>query len=343
MCTHSIQLNTRDGAQLRFDCQDDQYLLEAAEDAKIGLPAICREGSCGACYAVVTQGEYALGEHNPATLSAEQKAQGGTLLCRTLPKSPLTIALPFEQDRISFSEIPIRNAEITALDTIAENTVRLVLQLFPDDDGGCGAQFEAGQFVELEIPETGLKRAYSLANTSNWEGRLECLIRLQAQGQFSSWLRQAQVGDALIVHGPQGAFGLNANSLRPRWFVAGGTGLAPMLSMLRHIAEFQDLQPTRLYFGVNRPEELFCLDELAELKALLPQFKPTVCVWKPEANWQGFSGTPIDALAQDLAKEPSLPDLYLCGPPALIDAAEALASRLNIPPEQVISERFLPT
>jgi ferredoxin-NADP reductase len=226
---------------------------------------------------------------------------------------------------------------------VGENTLRLELHLTPNEDGSL-AEFEPGQFMELEVPGQDIKRAYSLSNIGNWEGRLEFLIRLQPGGLFSTWLReQAAVGQTLIVHGPKGAFGLSESGLRPRWFVAGGTGLAPMLSMLRRMAEFQEPHPARLYFGANRAEELFCQAELQALQAELPQLQVIYCVWKAEANWQGFCGTPVDALAQDLADASVLPDIYLCGPPALIDAAEAAAGAKGVPDKQVFSERFLPT
>lgn len=341
MNIHAIELTTRDGAQLRFDCTADENLLEAAAAAHISLPSQCRQGSCGACYAEVTHGVYTLGEHNPAALPADEAQKGCVLLCRTFPQSNLCISLPFNHDRIVIGKIPRRSAEIVAIEPIAANTVRLALQLAADEGGG--AQFEPGQFMELEVPGQDLRRAYSLANTGNWDGRLEFLIRLQPGGRFSTWLRdKARPGESLIVHGPQGAFGLSENGLRPRWFVAGGTGLAPMLSMLRRMAEFQEPHPARLYFGVNRSEELFCREELEALRAELPQLQVTTCVWKANGDWQGFHGTPVDALASDLAGTDVLPDIYLCGPPALIDAAEAAARSRGVPAEQVLSERFLP-
>ncbi|MDI1278474.1 aromatic/alkene monooxygenase hydroxylase FAD-binding subunit MmoC [Methylobacter sp.] len=344
MNTHAIELTTRDGEQLRFECAADQNLLEAAADAHIVLPAQCGQGSCGTCYADVTHGDFTLGKHNPAALPVDDEAKGGTLLCCTFPQSDLRISLPFNHDRILIGEIKVRNAEITAVDSVGENTLRLELRLAPDEDDGSVAEFEPGQFMELEVPGQDIRRAYSLANTGNWEGRLEFLIRLQPGGLFSTWLReQATVGQTLIVHGPKGAFGLHESGLRPRWFVAGGTGLAPMMSMLRRMAEFQEPHPARLYFGANRAEDLFCQTELEALQAELPQLQVIYCVWKPEDNWQGFSGTPVDALAQDLAGAVVLPDIYLCGPPALIDAAEATARAKGVPDQQVLSERFLPT
>ncbi|MGZ8157333.1 MAG: aromatic/alkene monooxygenase hydroxylase FAD-binding subunit MmoC [Methylobacter sp.] len=343
MNTHAIELTTRDGEQFRFECADDQNLLEAAAGAHIILPSQCGQGACGACYADVTQGDFTLGKHNPSALPAGEAEKGGTLLCCTFPHSDMRIALPFNHDRILLGEIKVRNAVITAVDSVGENTLRLELCLAPNEDGGSGAEFEPGQFMELEVPGQDIKRAYSVANTANWEGRLEFLIRLQPGGAFSTWLReQAAVGQTLIVHGPKGAFGLTESGLRPRWFVAGGTGLAPMLSMLRRMAEFQEPHPARLYFGANRAEELFCQADLKVLQAELPQLQVMFCVWKPDELWQGFCGTPVDALTRDLADAAVLPDIYLCGPPALIDAAEAAARAQGVPDKQVLSERFLP-
>lgn len=343
MTIHTIKLTTRDGEQLLFDCAADQNLLAAAASVNIVLPAQCEQGNCGTCYANVTHGNFTLGKHNAAALPADDAAKGGTLLCCTFPQSDLQISLPFDHDRILIGEIPVRNAEITAIDTVGENTLRLELHLIPDENGGSAAEFEAGQFMELDVPGQKIKRAYSLANTTNWDGRLEFLIRLQRGGLFSTWLREkAAVGQTLIVHGPKGAFGLYENGLRPRWFVAGGTGVAPMLSMLRRMAEFQEPHPARLYFGVNHVNELFCQAELKALQAELPQLQVIFCVWKADDLWQGFHGTPVDAFAQDLSNVTVLPDVYLCGPPALIDAAEAAAHARGVPGKQIMSEKFLP-
>ena len=344
MNTHTIELMTRDGHQLRFNCADDQNLLAAAASAHIVLPAQCGYGNCGTCYADVTQGDYTLGKHNPAALSAEDAQKGGTLLCCTFPQSDLHIALPFDQDRILIGTIKNRCADIIGIETVGENTLRLALCLVEDEEGNQLAEFEPGQFMELNVPGQDIKRAYSLSNIANWEGRLEFLIRLQPDGLFSTWLKeQAAVGQRLQVQGPKGAFGLQESGLRPRWFVAGGTGLAPMLSMLRRMAEFQEPHPARLYFGVNRAEELFCQAELKALQLELPQLQVVYCVWKPEDDWTGFRGTPVDALEKDLNEMMVKPDIYLCGPPILIDAAETIARALGVPIHQILSERFLPT
>jgi len=337
--TFHIQLTTRDNQPLSFDCAPDQDLLAAAAEVNITLPSQCHKGSCGACHATVTAGDYRLQAHNPDALPADQPS--AILMCRTTPCSDLRVALPYDHTKVLLRSIPRRVATIAALETIAQNTVRLELRLAPDEDGGCAAEFEPGQFMELEIPGTDERRPYSLANTGNWDGRLEFLIRLQPGGRFSTFLRErAQPGDRLAVRGAMGGFGIREGSLRPRWFVAGGTGLAPMLSMLRRMDEYQEMQDARLFFGVNVESELFMLDEIDRLKAQLPQLQVDLCVWKPEGDWRGLRGTPADALRAALATSGLQPDIYVCGPPSLIRAAQSIVSEAGLPPEQFESERF---
>jgi ferredoxin-NADP reductase len=155
------------------------------------------------------------------------------------------------------------------------------------------------------------------------------------------------------VRGPQGAFTLAENGLRPRWFVAGGTGLAPLLAMLRRMAEWREPQPARLYFGVEREDQLFLTDALEQLGAALPGLGIVPCVRLPGSGWTGgFVGTPVEALRRDLDAAlgnaalgnaaGEVPDLYLCGPPAMIDAAEAAARDCGVPADRIRAERFLP-
>ncbi|WP_448207855.1 aromatic/alkene monooxygenase hydroxylase FAD-binding subunit MmoC [Azospirillum sp. sgz302134] len=343
MTTHTIDLTTRDGARVSFPCAETETVVAAAAKANLTLPGHCREGGCGACRATVRDGGYELGSHSASALPADAAAAGEVLLCRTFPRGALSIAAPFDRAHILSGAVAERRAEVAGLSLVGERTVRLLLTLQPDEDGGAAAEFEPGQYMELEIPGTGVYRAYSLANTANWSGQLEFLIRLQPDGRFSLWLeREAGPGQVLTVRGPQGSFTLQERGMRPRWFVAGGTGLAPMLSMLRRMAEWQDPQEARLYFGVSHERELFALDELERLKAELPKLTVVPCVWRPEGDWAGFAGAPTDALRRDLAGAKTMPDIYLCGPPAMIDAAEAVARDHKVPADHLFSERFLP-
>lgn len=348
MSTHHIQLTTRDGQQIAFDCAAGEDLISAAARATILLPALCKSGGCGTCRATHTGGAHTLGECSSDALPNEARARGEVLLCRTYPLADLSLAAPFDHAHVSFQPIPVRQAILSELADLGGNTLRLLLKLEDDDELGSAAEFEPGQYVELTPPPGNgydqVTRAYSLANTSNWDGRLEFLIHLQPNGKFSTYLADAaKVGDRLKVRGPQGGFVLQDNATRARCFVAGGTGLAPMLSMLRRMVEFGETNAATLFFGVSQEGDLFGREEIAELQAQLPQLKVETCVWKASANWQGFAGTPVDALVRHLASAESKPDIYLCGPPAMIDAAEQAALQAEVPVGQIFSERFLPT
>lgn len=337
-----VELLTRDGASVAFSAEPADTLLEAAERANIYLPSSCREGGCGACRVTATAGETALDSYSSAALSEAARAAGDILLCRAHARSDLELRAPFDQAAIGSAAVPERMAKIVSIEPAGASAIRLTLQ-YEEDELGRAAQFIAGQFVELGIPQTAIKRSYSLASSPNWDGTLEFLIRLHPGGAFSSYLTEsATVGDELIVRGPQGHFAIDNLSMAPRWFVAGGTGLAPVLSMLRQMAEFAEPYPCRLFFGVNSAAEFFALDLIEDLKKALPQLTATLCVWKPETPWEGFVGTPAAALAEALADTSERPDIYVCGPPPLIDATESVASAAGVASERVFSERFSP-
>jgi NAD(P)H-flavin reductase len=104
------------------------------------------------------------------------------------------------------------------------------------------------------------------------------------------------------------------------------------------MAEFADAREARLFFGVNTRKELFAIDAIEELKKTLPLLDATICVWKPDPGWTGFSGTPADALAAALLDGAARPDVYVCGPPALIEAAEAVSLEKGIQHDRIFTE-----
>lgn len=338
-----VELFTRDDVSIAFSAEPDETLLDAAERESIYLPSSCREGGCGACRVTAASGELELDSYSSSALSDAERAAGDILLCRAHARSDLELKAPFDQAAIGFAPTPERRAKIVDIAPAGSCATRLVLQYEDDPAFGRAAQFVAGQFAELAIPATGIKRSYSLANVPNWDGTLEFLIRRQPDGAFSNYLKDgAAAGDELIVHGPKGQFTLDEASSKPRWFVAGGTGLAPILSMLRQMAEFADARPCRLFFGVNRMDELFAPDVIGELHSSLPQLSVALCVWKPEGVWDGFAGTPAEALAYALADAVERPDIYVCGPPALIAATEEVALAAGVAHDRIFSERFSP-
>jgi NAD(P)H-flavin reductase/ferredoxin len=339
MSDYQINLTTRDGQEVSFNCPAGSDIISAGAHADILLPALCKDGGCGACLGHCDQGEYTLGSHSPNMLSAAEAAQGHVLLCRTFPESDLQLSAPYDYAQIQFGKQSARQAVITGLELVAERTMRLKLNWLDAMDKA--VEFEPGQCMELEIPGGEVRRAYSLANTGNWRGELEFLIRIQPGGQFSGFLsQQAEIGQVLNVYGPSGGFCLQPNSFNPTILVAGGAGLAPFLSMLRRLAEWGEDRPILLLFGVNQESELVYPEELQALQTKLPSLSVTLCVWRPSPDWTGFNGTPAEALQAYLTENPGEYDVYLCGPPLMVSSVMDTALAAGISEQRIFSEKF---
>jgi NAD(P)H-flavin reductase/ferredoxin len=336
-----VTLVTRDGVRLQVSCNKDETIVNAAAKAGLHLLTLCRDGECGICKAHVVDGAYEMASHSPHVL----KAVGGenpVLLCRCQPLGDLVVNLPYPNATIGRRPvIPSREAMIEALSPAGAGAVTMTLLLKEHPELGQAADFVPGQYMELEIPGADIRRAYSMANLPNWEGRLEFLIRLQPGGAFSTYLSErAKIGDVLNARGPVGDFVLDETSPRPRCLIAGGCGFAPVLSVLRHLADFQDTQPTHLILGANREDELPLAGEVEVLRQALPHLGVTLCVWRPGTAWTGFVGTAADAFAVYLESTEETPDVYVCGPPKLLEAVNALAEDRAIPPERIIAENI---
>jgi ferredoxin-NADP reductase len=171
---------------------------------------------------------------------------------------------------------------------------------------------------------------------------MELLIKLRPQGQFSTWLHDtAEPGSTLALEGPFGTFVLRDNGLRPRYFVAGGCGIASVISMLRRMAEWQEPHPVKLFFGLWNEDELFYREEIEALAADYPNLDYRICITESGDRWDGCRGSAIDAFTQALAAETDEPDIYICGSPGLIDGIAEVADAHGIARDKLIYERFL--
>ncbi|AEG00073.1 aromatic/alkene monooxygenase hydroxylase FAD-binding subunit MmoC [Methylomonas methanica] len=342
MSAHLIKIVTQEGDSVCFDCFEDEDIVSAGLRQEIYLMTSCREGGCATCKGLCTDGDYELGKVSSQALPTEEEENGYVLLCRCYPTSDMVVEVPYTYDRISFSPVGISvEAEIVELAKVSSNVMKLQLQSPPDE---LKIRFDAGQFFDLEIPGTTTTRSYSPANISNDRGELEFLIRIVDNGKFSGWLQnQAHVGQKINVKGPSGIFGLKENGFTPRYFVAGGTGLAPILSMVRRMREWEEPQTSIIYFGVNTEAEVFYAEELKRLESEMPNLGIRICVWKASDDWSGEKGSVVDVLRRDLQGGGVTPDLYLCGPPGMVDAVYAVCAEAGIAQNKIFLEKFLPS
>ncbi|SJM93030.1 aromatic/alkene monooxygenase hydroxylase FAD-binding subunit MmoC [Crenothrix polyspora] len=340
--THNVTIITQDNESVAFQCRSDEDVISAAVRQDIYLMSSCREGGCATCKGFCAEGEYVMGKFSSQALPNNEEEAGEVLLCRCYPTTDIEVEVPYTYERISFSAEGLTfEAEVVELSQISINVVKFQLRRVGDDKT---VKFASGQFYDIEIPGTSTTRSYSPANTSNKQGDLEFLIRIVDGGLFSEYLKKvAKVGHRINLKGPSGVFGLKENGFTPRYFVAGGTGLAPILSMVRYMKEWDEPQKCVIYFGVNTEAEIFHLDELDQLAAEMPTLELRNCVWKCSDDWHCEKGSVVDILRRDLQETGVKPDLYLCGPPGMVDATFAVCAEAGIPKERIYLEKFLPS
>ncbi len=342
---YQITIETEDGETTSFECGPNEDVISAGLRQSVILLSSCRAGGCATCKGDCTDGDYELVDVKVQALPPDEEEDGKVLLCRTYPRSDLHIQVPYTHDRISFQAIQTNwLGEILSCDKVSSNVARLVVQvLTAGGEAPISLNFTPGQFVDIEIPNTHTRRSYSMASVSA-DGVLEFFIRLLPDGVFSKFLATAAtVGMRLNLRGPAGSFGLHDNGARARYFVGGGTGLSPVLSMIRQMKIEGDARPAKLLFGVTHRDELFYLEELKALQSEMQNLDVRVAVVEGASESGIAKGTVIDVLRAELNGGGGQADIYLCGPPGMIDAAFAAAAEAGVPKEQVYMEKFLPS
>jgi propane monooxygenase reductase subunit len=176
-------------------------------------------------------------------------------------------------------------------------------------------------------------------------GELELMIKVYPDGKFSSLLSSGELKerDEVEVTGPYGVFTLREKSERPLLFIGGGAGMAPILALLRSMADKNITREAVYYYGARGPKDLFHLEELAELEKQLPNFRfvPALSECEDE-DWSGERGLITDVVTR-LETELGEVDAYLCGPPPMVDAAIALLDQKGVPESRVYYDKFTTT
>ena len=200
--------------------------------------------------------------------------------------------------------------------------------------------FLPGQYVNVSVPGTDKHRSYSFSSKPGAdEGHF--LIRNIPGGVMSSYLgERAKGGDAITLTGPMGAFYLRPME-RPQLWLAGGTGLAPFLSMLEHLAEQGNDQPITLYYAVTRAADLVELDRVQALAKQIGNVT-VITVLAAEEDAHERKGFVTDHLSGDDLNGGNV-DVYLCGPPPMVDAVRGHFATLGVEPANFYFEKFNPT
>ena len=333
----SVSLRFADGVEQRIPVAAGQSVLEAALAA--GAPVLnqCRSGSCGSCVARLSTGEASMRSGAASSLLPSEQAQGQRLLCLTEALGDCDFEFAYDSSAGAGGPVGA-SAFVDAIERIAPDAVRLTLELAEGD----WLDFKPGQFIELTVPGTDAKRRYSMASSPADLPTLELLVRLLPSGAMSDYLRdRARVDDVITLTGPYGGFFLRDKVKAPHIMIAGGTGLAPMMSMLDVIRARPGSKPkVLLSFGCATPEGLFNLDELDLRSHWMPSLRTRVSVDTGDAGAGYRLGNPVDAItAEDTADPASI--AYLCGPPGMVRAARAHLETLGLDPASIHAEQFV--
>ena len=324
-----------DGVEQALTVAPGQSVLDAGLAAGLPLLYQCQSGSCSSCVARLVEGSAEHGAGSGSSLAPSEKAEGLRLLCLTQPQGPCRFNLAY--DSRAGEARPVKGqCFVNAVERIASDVMRLEMELAD----GFWMDFRPGQFINVKVPGTEAVRSYSMATTAADLPRIELLIRLLPGGVMSDWLiNRAAPDDVLEVEGPFGAFFLKDKVRAPHVMIAGGTGLAPMLSMIDAIRAKPGRKPkVILSFGCQTPEGLFALDQLDLRGHWLPGLENRISVDRGEAAGV-LTGNPVAAIT---ASDGLTPDsvAYLCGPPGMIAAARSHLEKLGLDPANIFAEHF---
>jgi len=341
--THTVRFEP---VGIEIEVDEDETVLHGAFRQGLMLMHGCKEGQCGACKSFLLEGEVDLDRYSTFALPDFEEAEGYTLLCRAHPVSDLEVELLNYDPEILSHRVELQTARtrVTAVQALTRDIRLLRLAL----EEPAELRFEAGQYVDIRIPGTDEHRSFSMANTPATASELEFMIKLYPDGRFSGLLERGEiaVGDELEVTGPYGVFTLRKSSPRRLVFIGGGAGMAPILSLLRAMAEIGVARPATYYYGARRPEDLFHLDELRALGERLPGFRfvPALSEVEPGAEgWTGETGLVTDVVRRHEGDALDEIDAYLCGPPPMVDAAIVLLEQGRCPESRIFFDKFTTT
>jgi methane monooxygenase component C len=337
---HKVECTFEGEPGFTVECREDEDVVTAALRQGYILLTECREGACSTCKGFLVEGDYdELLDHSIHALSPSEEEEGYVLSCRLQPRSDLVIDYDYGADRIERFAEGVWSGQIVALDRLSETVVRVVVRTLAAQEP---VGFDPGQYVRLTLPAIGIARDYSMANAPSSDDReLEFLLRVMPDGAFSGFIADgAQVGEMITVEGPFGKFCLRPSVENTPVFVAGGTGLAPIMSMLRSLAATRPDAVATLVFGNTNAGDLFFGREIAELTKALPGLVVHRCLMNPGPEWDGDVGLVTDALAAHVETPPAH-TYYLCGPPPMIAGSKELLAGRGVPRTQIFEETFI--
>lgn len=337
--THRISFEP---VNIDMEVQEGEKILDAAFRQGIHLMHGCREGRCSACKSFILEGDIQMENYSTFACNDAEVAEGYVLLCRAQAFSDCSVELlNFDEDEL-LNSAPLQNVRTEVIEIVKHTRDIVGLKLRAVEPSGF--EYKAGQYADLMIPGSTAHRSFSMA-VPNTADHIEFLIKKYPGGKFSALLDDGiATGDTIDLTGPYGNFTVKNGHVMPIVLIAGGAGMAPVLALLRHLSETEDKRKIRFYYGARTAGDLFYLDEIRSLGERLADFEFVVCLSEStdgldELGLTGFAGNVTEVVG---AQEPGLAktEVYLCGPPPMVDAAMVLVEQHGVPHDQVFYDKF---
>ncbi len=318
----------------QFTVASGQTMLEAGLLAGVGIEHDCKVGSCGTCKYRLISGKVSELSPSALALTGEQLRAGYRLACQCIPKSDLEIALDSVSDAAPLQSFAGVISRVTPL---THDIVQLDIQL------AAPLVYRAGQYADLLVDAVPGARSYSFASAPKPGGNsiISFHVRQVANGGFTGWLFGAdRTGANVNVTGPQGVFGLREGDT-PILCIGGGSGLAPLKAILEQAFTDAVTRPVTLLYGARTQADLYCLEEIGSMRSKWKapfEFRPVLSAEPANSEWRGARGLVADFAprVENLAQCQA----YLCGPPPMVDAAEAILLRHGVQQQSIFADRF---
>ena len=317
---------------LHLSFESGQNLLEVLNANGVPVSYSCMSGRCGTCRCKVIEGD--VRDSGPETGRPPVNGERYVLACQSVLSESCTIEIP-EMDEVVVHPARIIKGTVVSIEEATHDIRKIRVKLAKP------LSFSPGQYATLQFTPEHI-RPYSMAGLPD-DTEMEFQIRKVPGGRVTEYVfDQLAVGSAIRISGPLGTAYLRRKHTGPMLCVGGGTGLAPVLSIVRGALASGMDNPIHLYFGVRSAQDLYDVERLQELAARHPNVRVQIVVAVGEAPTGMRSGLVTDAIEADLQ------DLqgwraYLCGAPAMVEALSLLVNRLGLEPNHVHADAFYPS
>ena len=328
---------------VEMEVAEGETVLDAAFRQGISVMHGCKEGQCGSCKSKLVDGDIELLKYSTFALPDYESETGHVLLCRTHAYSDVSFELlNYDEDLLSRSiAVKAFAGRVTGISALTSDIRLLEIELDRP------LKFWAGQYVDLTLEDSGITRAFSMANAPGESTNLRFIIKKYPNGAFSSKLDgELGVGDAVVAKGPYGTCFRREERTGPMLLIGGGSGMSPLWSILTDHIESGEQRPVRFFYGARTRADLFYLEELATIAAKLKDFKFIPALSHAEAGekWEGETGFIHEVVLRHLRGEnlTGAIDAYACGPTPMIDAVLPILQMNGVEPDHIYFDKFTP-